>query len=205
MQNPNDLKTLFIGCHCDDIELGCGGTIAKNPENVHCVVLSQKTIEGDPLCEISEKSLQSLGVRSSDFYDFSPSFFFKETQQIWKILKSYDLDLFGTIITQESDHHQDHRDLFSICNRMFLGKNLLTYSASILSCPQFVPNLFVTLEQSHIEAKLAALKHYYMYQERSYFRKETILANLTTNGVIANHRYAEGFSVKRIVNALPKF
>ena len=197
-------KTLFIGCHCDDIELGCGGTISKfRDQPMDAVILSQKTLDGKSLKNISYKTLNQLGINNIYFYKFKPSFFYQHTQQIWEVLKQYDTKQYNCIFTQESDTHQDHCDLFHITNRMYLDKSIITYSSSVVSCPEFKPNYFIGLKKKNVNKKLRSLKKYKIYKDKIYFQKEIIMSNLLTNGAISGHKYAEGFRIHRVINASP--
>jgi LmbE family N-acetylglucosaminyl deacetylase len=204
MSHENDLnKILFIGSHCDDIELGCGGAIHKwQNYTIDCVVLSQYTIKGQPLIDASTKALKSLGARDIHFYHFSPSYFHNRNQEIWEVLSEFDTD-YGTIFTQEPDQHQDHEAVYKITNRLFQGKNIITYCSSVLSCPNFKPNWFVTINEDNLKAKLAALETYDTYQEKPYFRPDLIRAQAVINGVLSSSNLAEGFAAKRVINAVP--
>ncbi len=193
-------KILFLGCHCDDIELGCGASINKlSGSCIDCVVLSQESIDGTNLKDISLKALTSLGANSVHFFQFKPSFFNKEIQKLWETLKQFDISEYDTVFTQEPDSHQDHVNLYEATNRLFRGKNIITYVSSIVSCPFFSPNYFVGLTESHVENKLKALENYTMYQNKTYFNPDVVTSHLCLNGALANCQYAEGFSIKRLI------
>lgn len=201
MSNKNNLnKILFIGCHCDDIELGCGATIDKwKNKQIDCIILSQKTIDEKSLKKTSTKSLKKLGVKNLFFYDFSPSKFHEKTQQIWEKLIKFDTD-YGSVFFQESDHHQDHETLYKVTNRMFQGKNLFTYCASPISCPNFKPNFFVEISKKNLKIKLKSLKNYKIYKNKPYFDKKLIKSIAKINGSLAMCNLAEGYRIKRIIN-----
>lgn len=75
------LKVLFIGCHPDDIELGCSGTIChflKKGYEVICVFLTKGERGGDPTVRVREsiEACERLGVRSRNIIFGN----FKDTQ-----------------------------------------------------------------------------------------------------------------------------
>ena len=86
------MQVLFLGCHCDDIELGCGATIHKhrNDWEMHASVLCSHGRRDDALeviKHIAEKSLNSLGIQNLHFNHFHPDSFHQERQDIWRHLQ----------------------------------------------------------------------------------------------------------------------
>ena len=87
---------LFIGCHPDDIELGCGGLInkLKNEIDIYTLILSKNLDQPKHknLLTESKKSLKILGVKEKNiiFGDFKSREFSYQRQEIidylWEIL-----------------------------------------------------------------------------------------------------------------------
>ena len=65
------LPILLVAPHTDDVELGCGGTVARAVEggaNVYVVVFStvEESVSGEPVTQLQDefiRSMKSLGVR----------------------------------------------------------------------------------------------------------------------------------------------
>ncbi len=71
-------NVLLVGCHPDDVELGCGGTILKHIErgdNVSVLVMT-KGDNGNHHPELEEcnNSMKVLGVKNVYFGDFKDGF-----------------------------------------------------------------------------------------------------------------------------------
>ena len=114
-------KYLFIGSHPDDIEFGCGGTVAKlaseGNEIVFVVVTNgdqgSLTIPQDELAKTrqdeAKKSANLLGVKNIEFLNLRDGltwFKFEEKLQLISLIRKYKPD---TVFTHaRSDHHPDH-------------------------------------------------------------------------------------------------
>lgn len=120
-------KYLFIGSHPDDIEFGCGGTVAKlaseGNEIVFVVVTNgdqgSLTVSQDELAKTRQdearKSAKVLGVKNIEFLNLRDGltwFKFKEKLQLISLIRKYKPD---TIFTHaSSDHHPDHEIVHKI-------------------------------------------------------------------------------------------
>ena len=105
---------LAVGAHPDDIELGCGATLAKAVEGGHevrALILSSRNDE-----EV-EKALHILGIKYYKIYLFNNRRFYETYNDISEIL--YDIDKKvnpDTIFIHASmDFHQDHR---TVCRQL---------------------------------------------------------------------------------------
>src|SRR5439155_12940275 len=63
----------------------------------------------------------------------------------------------------------------------------------------FAYQMYVALEQSHIDQKVAALSRYASQQHRRYSDPEYIRNVARTHGINVNREYAEVFEVYRVV------
>ena len=194
------MKVLFLGCHCDDIELGCGGTIFKHKKKweITCINLSKCGLNGriKSLQEISTSSLNKLGVKKIFHYDLLPSKM--SHQDVWEILNSHKADV---VFTQESDEHQDHQVLYSATQRAFKGRtSIIAYQASPWSCPFFKANYWEEISGEPLRAKLEAIKTYYsVYKNKKYMSKKAIKAHASSNAIFISKKYAECFRIIKII------
>jgi LmbE family N-acetylglucosaminyl deacetylase len=156
------LKVLAIGAHPDDVELGCGATLAllkKKKHEVSILVLSKGEASGDPRTRQEEccQSATTLGVDELYFGDL------KDT----KIDDGIDsIRVIETILDQTSselvfghspkDRHQDHRNagLASMSAARNVKSVLLYESPTALR--DFCPQVFVDVT-STFDIKLKAL------------------------------------------------
>jgi len=105
-------KYLFVGAHHDDLELCCGGYIAREIElghEVNILCLSQN-YNG---VNLRHEWLESMNVlRPDDFEirDFKTRGFVMYRQQILQLLHDYSKNNYDFVITHSAnDFHQDHK------------------------------------------------------------------------------------------------
>ena len=107
---------LAIGAHPDDIELGCGGTLAihkMNGDKVYLLVLTRGEASGDPKVREMEcrKAADMLGVDGLFFGGLEDTKVYDGIETILVIEKFIDRVEPDLIYTQTfKDTHQDHRN-----------------------------------------------------------------------------------------------
>ncbi len=196
-------NVLFLGCHCDDIELGCGGTINHFSKkwDISCAIFSTSGLNGKykNLKETSEKSLNYLGVNKIKFFKFKTGFFSKKRQKIWEKLNNLNLKNNPDIIfVNQKDEHQDHGVLNDEAVRVFRKKTIIEYNI-IRSSLNFESNLFISLNECDVKAKLKSLSFYKMYNEKNYFNKNNLKSHLRNNGIYIESDFAESFKIKKFI------
>jgi len=196
---------LFIGCHPDDVEYGCGGVISKLGKSVpiHVITLSknQKNPANKNVLKESKASLSSLGIKKENiiFGDFTTREFSYARQEIcdflWKISKKINP---SCIFIPPYDIHQDHQVGHDECLRVFRTKTILEYD--IPRSEKFPkPVIFVELNQKNLKDKLNALSKYKTYQKKNYFQKDVIVSACKSNGVKVEIPMCEVFSPISII------
>jgi len=202
------MKALFIGCHCDDIELGCAATIHKHPDwQIRCVVLTKdssnfhwKTNRSYEHLDLTcKQSLEMLGVTDVKIYtDITCCFFQRSRQVIWERLHREETEFQPDIIfSQYADSNQDHATLYEETQRNFRDKPVYFYRPHERDLHPFTKNAFSIVDESDAEAKLKCLEAYKVYDDRIYFDPEVIKAGLVLNGSLTGHKYAESFFVDK--------
>lgn len=196
------MNVLFIGCHCDDIELGCGGTISKFRKKwkIHCHVLSDKDLIGRDLRSTCRDSLKIVGVKNVSFSSFRPSFFNEERQEIWKTLNSLNEEIKPDVVfSNEDDEHQDHKTACEETLRNFRNSSIIHYKIP-RSAISFSPNLFVELTKKDVDAKCSALVKYKKIYGKNYLSRKNLMSQLRFFGIYPEMDYCESFNAKRILS-----
>tara|TARA_X000000368_G_scaffold241451_1_gene190677 strand:+ start:4124 stop:4804 length:681 start_codon:yes stop_codon:yes gene_type:complete len=183
------MRILVFAAHPDDDILGCGGMIAKRVEGGNTVRV-EFIAEGtscrfndpnDPLVEnqVNERilsgknSLKSLGVQNYNFNNLPCGRLDQVPQiEINKIMEAAIFDFEPDVIFTHSDKdtNTDHR-IVNSCTLVATRPTAKTsikkvYSYEILSSTEwrfndaFRPNYFLSLEQSHLSAKIKAFSFY---------------------------------------------
>ena len=196
---------LFIGCHPDDIELGCGGLInkLKNDYKIHALILSKNLdqLEHKNLVMESKKSLKILGVKENNiiFGDFKSREFSYQRQEIvdylWRIKKKIKPTC---IFITPFDLHQDHQ----VCNmeskRVFREKSILEYDL-VRSSLDRNHSIFVELTKKELDVKIKALEQYKTHSKRNYFKKQAITSIAQSGGIKQELNFCEIFKPVSII------
>jgi LmbE family N-acetylglucosaminyl deacetylase len=198
-------KLLFIGPHPDDVELGCGGTVARysRVSEIKYLILSPCTeeVKNKNILDEAKRAIGILGVsRENLIIEKLPRRTFHEhRKKIREILISV-RDLFGpTVVFCPSlkDVHQDHSVTAEETLRLFRDNGVVSYEAPRSSL-FFQPNLYIKLNDEDFSRKMRALKCYRSQFDRYYFNTEVIRSLACMRGSQARVRYAEAFEVLRM-------
>jgi len=203
------LQVLCIGCHSDDIEIGCGGTILRlsdeHPQCVfHWVVLSATGIreaEARKAAELFAGSSRLGTVVLKGFPDGFMPFVGAEVKAVFEELKtSVSPDLILT--HSRADAHQDHRLIGELTWNTFRDHLILEYEVPKYDGDLGRPGLFVPLSQETCERKVEYLMEVFESQrEKRWFQPETFRALLRLRGMECNapSGYAESFYCRKAV------
>ena len=200
-------QVLMLGAHCDDIAIGCGGTLLTlcraNPGlRVTALVLcgagtDRETEERMALAALCPKA--ELDVTVLDLPDGRlPAHWGRAKQALEDVRSRCDPDLI--LAPAPHDAHQDHRELAKLVPTAFrahltLGFEILKWDGDLDQ-----PNAFVPLSAEVLAEKIDLLHTHYPSQlGRSWFDDESFRGLARLRGVQSNTRYAEAFHVAKLV------
>jgi N-acetylglucosamine malate deacetylase 1 len=203
------MKALFLGAHCDDIELGCGATIhkRKNDWEIICAILSGKNIKIDHwdnadrdlsnLDMIAHESLTQLGASKVNVNNFKTCYFYKNRNEIWEFLHNLEVTIKPDIVfSQDPDTNQDHLTLYQESLRNFKKVPLLCYRQHGRDITPFNPTTFSVVSKENVDAKMLSLSLYNeIFYDRIYFQARNLIAEMVVHGLKIEADYAEAFSV----------
>jgi len=196
------MDVLAIGAHPDDIELGCGATLAAHAARGDAVALLVMTPgEHGPQSAISriaeqEAAARILGARLywGPFRDGAVPEGRASVELIDSVIEETGADVIYTHAA--ADSHQDHR----VTARASLAAARRSARVVAYETPTslgFVPSLFVDVE-CFLEKKLEAIRaHQSQVQKNRLVDLEAIQAQARWRGFQARRHYAEGFVVER--------
>ena len=209
----NDKKplrtVLCLGAHCDDIEIGCGGTVLKLIQRYpdlqfHWVIFSSDPQRAREAQESAALYLAGAGSSQIIIKDFKNSFFPYVGEQIKnyfeELRRAVQPDLIFT--HYRHDLHQDHRFIAELTWNSFRDHLILEYEILKYDGDIGAPNFFVELDETLCRRKLDHLMHCYQTQrENHWFTEDAFLSLLRIRGIEANAsgRYAEAFYCKKAV------
>lgn len=199
-------KVLALGAHPDDLELGCGATLAKlarNGVDVTAVVFSRGDqgvqVEANRADE-TERALRSLGVTSIHQHDFPDTRLHEHLNELIATIEGHVADIAPErVFTMfDADRHQDHRAVYQAsavaCRRV---PQILGYETPS-SYPHFVPTVFEPVDE-FIEAKVRALKMHESQGTRLYMHEDKIRSAAHFRGVQVDLGQTEGFIPYKMV------
>jgi LmbE family N-acetylglucosaminyl deacetylase len=199
-------KILLVGAHPDDIEAGCGGTVAKYSidNEVHSVVFAP-CLE-DPLnagiLEEYRKAMRLLGVKKIMNQELPRDVLEQHKQRIRNILHEIKDRFAPSIVFCHSlgEFHQDHRTVANCCQTIFRDTaTTLTYEIT-RSAVNFNPTLFVILSDQDMAKKLKALQFYKTQYRRNYFKPSVFRGLALVRGSQIKAKYAEAFEIVRMID-----
>jgi LmbE family N-acetylglucosaminyl deacetylase len=200
-----EIKTvLAIEAHPDDLELGCGGTLAKlsaRGVTVHAVVLSGGE-QGGPSgrAEETRAALLSLGVATVTQHQFTDTRLHESLNEIIACIEQHVRERAPQRVYTmfERDRHQDHRTVYEAsvvaCRSV---PQILGYETPS-SYPNFMPTLFERIDD-YIEAKIAALKLHQSQGERLYMQEDKIRSAAHFRGAQVDLGQTESFIPYKLV------
>ena len=190
----SDLKILCLGAHCDDIEIGCGGTILKLIENysnltVYWVVFSsneQRAQEAIVSSNTFLKEISQKKVEIKNFQDGFLSFQGKQVKECFEQLKQeFSPDLIFTHYRQ--DRHQDHRLISDFTWNTFRNHLILEYEIPKYDGDLGIPNFFVHLDEALCRRKIQYLMDAFRTQNtKQWFTEETFRSIMSIRGIESN-------------------
>lgn len=202
---------LCLGAHCDDIEIGCGGTLLKwlsrgGAWDVTWVVFSASEQRERELHKSAARFLRRAARSRVITHQFRESFFpasyaaIKDACESLQQLAAPDI-----IFTHHSaDLHQDHRLLGELTWNTFRHHLVLEYEIPKYEGGLSTPNAYVALTRAQAAAKTRALLACYASQRvRPWFRAEIFEALMRLRAVEAGcgGGWAEGFHSRKITLA----
>jgi len=204
-------SVLCVGAHCDDIEIGCGGTILKLLEarpdvRVDWVVFSSDTRRAAEARAGAEAFLVGAGETNVRIEEFRGRYFPYAGAQIKEYFDALGAELSPDVVFTHlaDDLHQDHRLLSELALNTFREHLILEYEIPKYDGDLSRPNVYVQLEESHYTRKVDTIVSVFESQsDKHWFSPETFRATLRLRGIECKSPsgYAEAFHCRKLVLA----
>lgn len=210
VQSDRELSVLCLGAHCDDIEIGCGGTLVELARlqkhvSIKWVVFASTSQRRDE----SIAAAAALLNRSIDttFHNFTDGYFPAEyraiKQQFEGLKRSCNPDIVFTHCSD--DQHQDHRTVAEITKSTFRDHAILEYEIPKYDGDLGNPALFVPMTAETASTKARAIVDSHVSQgDKHWFTAETFLSIMRLRGIQcrAPAGYAEAFRSNKLMLSL---
>jgi LmbE family N-acetylglucosaminyl deacetylase len=198
----NKRKILAVGAHPDDVELGCGGVLAKHLElgdEVFVLVMTNGE-NGNHTVNREEcfDSLLNLGVKKENiFFGNFPDGFLKDDYYTVNLIESHikENNITRIYTHSPSDRHQDHRNCsLAVSSAAREISEIFLFQGPSTKAP-FEPHYFIEINEDQLDKKLRALRSYKTQIKKGIVNIESAECQARING--AHHRvnFSEAFAL----------
>jgi len=209
LPNARAPSFLFIGAHCDDIEIGCGGTVTellrRYPDaRVHWVVLSSEGVRRQEALRAARSMLRGLCEPNIEIKNFRGAYFPSEAPAIKDVFEAMKRDYAPDVVFAHcrDDLHQDHRIVGELTWNTFREHLILEYEIPKYDGGLGSPSVFVPLPAAAVKRKINLLMRVFKTQHgKHWFTPETFQALMRLRGIECNapSGYAEAFYSRKLV------
>ena len=209
LQLADPRTILCIGAHCDDIEIGCGGTLAHWSQRFPRARFVWAIFSGDRsrVAESRAAARALLGEHATvelRFHEFRDSFFPAQYAEIKEAVSALRQEVDPQIVLThfERDRHQDHRLLSDLTWNAFRDHLVLEYEIPKFDADLDRPNVYVALPEPLARRKVDALLASFATQAgRDWFTADTFLALMRLRGIEcrAPSGFAEAFHGRKLL------
>lgn len=204
-----DARAMFLAPHTDDVELGCGATLARCVEecaSVDVVVFStaaQSLPAGSPPDRLKREFHAAMAhydipEARLHVFDYEVRRLNYSRQDVLEDLVRLRAQIRPTIVFTPSggDVHQDHQVVHNESLRAFKTVTMLGYELP-WNHFHFESRVFVSVSEAQLDTKLRALTAYesQMAKNRSYFDPEFIKGLARVRGIQQGVPYSESFEL----------
>jgi LmbE family N-acetylglucosaminyl deacetylase len=201
------LKVLCLGAHCDDIEIGCAGTLMslqdRHPGSTFAwVVFTHEAGRDQESRQAAAKVHESRAASTVEVLDFRMSYLpwqgAEVKDQFERIKHRFDPAVIFTHCL--ADRHQDHRLVAELTWNTFRDHLVLEYEIPKFEGDLGHPNLYVPLDEGVVTRKLDMLMSCFPSQRsRTWFSRDLFQSHLRLRGMECNapSGHAEAFHVRK--------
>jgi len=198
------MNILLLAPHADDVELGCGATVARFVEEGHNILWVVFTDE-QPLNDEHVKATEEIGLKDESrlAWDFKLRWLSDRRQEALELLVGLNAKFKPNLVVGPSlhDFHQDHQVVANEMVRAFkTSASIICYELP-WNHVSFDVQLLTKLKDRHMQTKVKMLKKFEseLVVRSRYFSGELMRGMALLRGTQAGTKYAEAFEVLRWV------
>jgi LmbE family N-acetylglucosaminyl deacetylase len=205
----SNYRILCLGSHCDDIEIGCGGTILRllaehSNATVFWVVLSSTETRAEEARRSAELFLQKAGGKEILIKEFKDGFLPYQGTEVKSFFEEMKQRVSPDLIFTHYRHdlHQDHRFTCELTWNTWRDHLILEYEIPKYDGDFGSPNFFVELDEALCRDKVRYVVDSFASQrEKHWFSEEIFRAVLRLRGMECHSAtgYAEAFYSRKLV------
>jgi len=202
------LRVLCVGAHCDDIEIGCGGTLQVLQDSGRKLLIDGVVLSGTAQRKREAQAAMRAFVKPrnrgdwlfGDFADGRLPAAYSAVKDFFESLKRRPRpDLI--LCHERDDRHQDHRIVNEMVWNTFRDHLVLEYETPKWDGGLGHPNVYVPLTVKQVNRKADALLKVFRTQaDRDWFTQDLFIAMLRLRGVECRSPsgFAEAFHGRKL-------
>jgi LmbE family N-acetylglucosaminyl deacetylase len=200
---------LFLGAHCDDIEIGCGGTILRIRESmpeaeIRWLIFSSNEVRRREAIESADYFLDKGSQDSIRIESFRDGYLPYSGSQVKDVFEEFKREVSPDLIFTHyrQDRHQDHRLVNELTWNTWRDHMILEYEIPKYDGDLGQPNVFIPVSHEQVDRKVETVLEVFGSQtSKDWFDADTLRALMRLRGVESNapNRYAEAFYGPKLV------
>lgn len=208
-QLAGDATVLCLGAHCDDVEIGCGGTLVELSRRHQGLrfewVLFSGRGEREAETRQAAAALMGNGPQVSvTVHDFRTSYFPRDASEIKDAFEALRHKIKPDLIFTHflADRHQDHRVLAELTWNTFRDHAILEYEIPKFDGDLAHPGVFCSIPSDVVDLKIRTLMDCYPTQRtHQWFDEDLFRGVMRLRGIECNSptRFAEAFHARKLV------
>ncbi len=201
------LNILCLGAHCDDIEIGAGGTLLKIVQeyevgNVKWVVFTSNEIRKQEAIRSAEQFLSEVPEKQISIHSYRDGFLPFQAFEIKEYFEELKSEFLPDIIFTHyrDDRHQDHRLVSDLTWNTWRDNLILEYEIPKYDGDLGTPNFYVSLEEKYLKKRnKIILDTFVSQQSKHWFAEATFNALPRLRGMESANLFAEAFYARKII------
>jgi LmbE family N-acetylglucosaminyl deacetylase len=201
------LKILCLGAHCDDIEIGAGGTLLKlfqeyKIEQVSWIVFTSNEIRKQEAIKSAEQFLTKVDNKKIIINSYRDGFLPFQGEEIKEYFEEIKKEVSPDLIFTHyrNDRHQDHRLISDLTWNTWRTQLILEYEIPKYDGDLGIPNFYVALNEDFIRKRNNILLETFASQSsKHWFDDATFSALPRLRGLESATLFAEAFYVRKLI------
>ncbi|HVL01815.1 MAG TPA: PIG-L deacetylase family protein [Dongiaceae bacterium] len=200
---------LCLGSHCDDIEIGCGGTLLtlldRNPGlEVTWVIFASNEERRKEATAGAERFTQKAGKLNLRIFDIRDGFLPYVGAQVKDLFEQIKREVKPDLILTHYRHdlHQDHRLVNELTWNTFRNHLILEYEIPKWDGDLGTPNVYFAIDEEVGQRKIQYLQEVYASQQgKNWFTPDLFWSLMRIRGMECNSpsRFAEAFYARKLM------
>ena len=207
LKNTAPIHILCLGAHCDDIEIGAGGTLLKIFEEyefakVSWVVFASTEIRKQEAINSAEKFLMNVADKTISVHTCRDGFLPYQASEIKELFEELKKEVIPDLIFTHyrNDRHQDHRLISDLTWNTWRNNLILEYEIPKYDGDLGIPNFYVPLDEKYISKRNDILLETFVSQRsKHWFDHATFNALSRIRGMESASVFAEAFYARKIL------